>query len=578
MRTLSGFRVRSSSLLLVVSLFAGLLLVLHPVQSQAEIVLTTTTISEGTLDAAGTGGKKFLKVAYTTPAGLIGDTQLTLNWEGGAVLAMNVFDAAGTRLNTPATPLNNTISYALPLVSSTQYSVSIWSKSGAGKYTLSAVTQGEQSGGGTESRPNIIVVNTDDQRFDDIRQMPKMLSWMRDGGTYFPNGYVPTPSCCPSRATLMSGRYVHNNGQYEQMTLGYDLSATTQRYLQDSGYFTGHCGKFLHWVDLSTTAPYHDKWTYFKGGYNNVWFNLDGTVQKLATNSTVNTFTKASQYINDFDTADDTRPFYLYVAPIAPHGPSTPEPQYENAAVLPRDRVASHDETDRSDKPAFIRNVTSTYEDNTASYEDRIRTLMTVDDQFDAMMRTLEQKGELDNTLVIYTSDNGYLLGEHLRHSKFLPYQEAVRVPFFVRWPGKVAAGATDYRYISHVDISPSLLAAAQTTLPASAPAMDGQNFIGNTNPTRAVAYTEYYYDTANAPGIPTWSAIATENYHYIEYYGKSRDRSTVSFREYYDLSADPYEISNLLGDSDTANDPDVATLGATLRQYRDCSGTACHE
>jgi arylsulfatase A-like enzyme len=577
MRTWMQQRVRVGGMV-ILALIVGLVFALQPVSTYAVLTPQTKVLSQGTLDATGATGKKFQKISYTTPANLVGDTTVSLKWDGAGVLAMNMFDATNTKLNQTVQPVNNALSYTLTLSSSTAYSISIWSKTGAGNYTLSALTYADVVDGGNQDRPNIIVVNTDDQRADDIRQMPKMLSWMRDGGTYFPNGYVPTPSCCPSRATLMSGRYVHNNGQYEQMTLGYDLTATTQRYLQEGGYFTGHCGKFLHWVDLSVTAPYHDKWTYFKGGYNNVWYNLDGTVKKLATNSTVNTFTKASEYINDFDVTDDSKPFYLYVAPIAPHGPSTPEPQYANATVLPRERVASHDETDRSDKPAFIRNVTSTFEDNQSSYEDRVRTLMTVDDQFDAMMRTLEARGELDNTLVIYTSDNGYLLGEHLRQSKFLPYLEAVRVPFFVRWPGKIAAGATDSRYISHVDVSPSLLAAANVTLPETAPAQDGTNFLGTGTATRPVAYTEYYFDTANAPGIPSWSAISTGEYHYIEYYGKSRDRSTVSFREYYDLVNDPYETQNLLGDNDPVNDPDVAALGTTLRQYRDCAGAACHD
>ena len=87
------------------------------------------------------------------------------------------------------------------------------------------------------------------------------------GGTNFRNGYVSTPSCCPSRASLMSGRYVHNNGQFRQQNLGFDLDLTIQRYLHDAGYFTGHAGKYLHWLDLSVEAPHFDRWTYFKGGY-----------------------------------------------------------------------------------------------------------------------------------------------------------------------------------------------------------------------------------------------------------------------------------------------------------------------
>ena len=200
-----------------------------------------------------------------------------------------------------------------------------------------------------------------------------------------------------------------------------------------------------------------------------------------------------------------------------------------------------------------------------------IRTLYTVDDQVDRFLRHLQTTGELANTLVLFTSDNGYLLGEHKATSKFLPYRKAVEVPFLLRWPGRVPAGAVDDRLVTHVDVVPTILAA--TGVSQSHVALDGRDILSGF--TRQRALTEYWNDANNNPNIPSWASIRTTAFRYAEFYDNANP-ANVTFREYYNLQADPYELVNLLADGVPSNDPDVVAPSQTLRMTRQCVGAGC--
>ena len=200
-----------------------------------------------------------------------------------------------------------------------------------------------------------------------------------------------------------------------------------------------------------------------------------------------------------------------------------------------------------------------------------IRTLYTVDDQVDRLMRHLQATGELANTLVIFTSDNGFLLGEHKTTEKFLPYRKAVEVPFLVRWPGRIPAGAVDDRLVTYVDVLPTIVAAAGVTQAHAT--LDGRDLLSGH--TRQRALIEYWHDANNSRTIPTWASIRTAAYQYSEYYDIANP-ATVTFREYYNLQADPYQLVNLLADGVPANDPDTAPLSQALRAARQCAGASC--
>jgi arylsulfatase A-like enzyme len=554
--------------LLIVAALVGPALLAAPHRALA----AETVLSSGVADASGAQGPKWRRVDFTVPQS--GQSTLRLSWTGTADMRFTVFNSAtGQKLGENLTAANPK-SVTLSLQAGVGYYSGVWAASGSGSYTY-VLVQGTSPTTTTtpppSGRPNVVVINTDDMRADMATALPKIRQWLADGGTTFRNGYVSTPSCCPSRASLMSGRYVHNNGQYQQQTLGFDLNLTIQRYLHDAGYLTGHAGKFLHWLDLSVEAPNFDRWTYFKGGYENVYMNFDGTVRRSQGYSTTIVFDRAIEYVNDFEGRDDARPFYLYLAPIAPHDPSIAEPKYASATVPAHQPDPSYMEADRTDKPSFVRNQNPTVAAVLATRTAMIRTLYTVDDQVDRLMRHLQATGELANTLVIFTSDNGYLLGEHKATSKFLPYRKAVEVPFLVRWPGRVPAGAVDDRLVTHVDIAPTILAA--TGVSQAHATLDGRDILAGT--TRQRALTEYWNDPNNNPNIPTWASIRTAAYQYTEYYD-SATPATVTFREYYNLQADPYQLVNLLADGVPANDPDTVPLSQTLQAARQCAGTSC--
>lgn len=496
---------------------------------------------------------------------------VTLQWDAAtdniAVAGYKVARNDVTVTMLPATTLVDT-----NLAAETQYMYTVRSYDAAGNESSGSAAVAATTAATPTAKPNVVIINTDDQRADTMVDLPKIRRWLADGGTQFTNGYVSTPSCCPSRATLMSGQYVHNNQQFGQQNQGVNLDLTLQRYLKDAGYFTGHSGKFIHWLPLSQVAPYWDRWTYFKGGYENVWMRMDNqTVQSQGYSTTI-TFDKALNYLDDFESRNDDTPFYMSLAPIAPHSPSIPEPQYANAAVPTLAQTPAHTETDKSDKPSFVRNMNTTYTDGDSNKTAMTRTLYSVDDQVDRLMNRLQELGELDNTLIIYTSDNGYLWGEHGLRSKFLPYTESIKVPFLMRWPNHIGAGITDDRWVTHADIAPTVLSAAGVT--QNLVQFDGRDILSGHE--RSQALTEYYYDTANGNSIPTWAAIQNDSYLYVEYYAKDNNRVTPSYREYYDMVNDPYQLQNLLGDTSTANDPNVTALTAQLAALKDCSGASC--
>jgi arylsulfatase A-like enzyme len=201
--------------------------------------------------------------------------------------------------------------------------------------------------------------------------------------------------------------------------------------------------------------------------------------------------------------------------------------------------------------------------------------LLSVDDMVDAIFRRLVLRGEGGDTLVIYLSDNGYLLGEHGLRKKALPYTHSITVPFMIRWPGKVPAGAVDSsRFIANVDIAPSVLAAAGIQPTLKYP-FDGKAMLSPTGLTTAT-HSPLYLEERTDPGfryIPTWRSLRTGAYQYIEYYDSS---GAIIFREYYDLAADPWQTVNVLWDGDPTNNVDTTRLSDLLARYRTCQGSAC--
>ena len=197
------------------------------------------------------------------------------------------------------------------------------------------------------------------------------------------------------------------------------------------------------------------------------------------------------------------------------------------------------------------------------------RTLLSVDDLVERVMGRLQATGELDDTLVFYLSDNGYSWGEHRHVGKFVPYTESIKVPFLVRWPGRLPAGTVDDRLVATVDIKPTVLAAAGIR-PDPGDTVDGRSLLDGRRRERLLA--EYWRDQANAPGVRDWAALRAPEWQYVENYDQP---GGGTFREFYDLRRDPGMERNLLADDDPGNDP-PATLAAELAAARTCAGASC--
>jgi arylsulfatase A-like enzyme len=420
--------------------------------------------------------------------------------------------------------------------------------------------------------PNVLIILSDDQRHDTLEVMDRTRHWLAKGGTTFSQGYATTPLCCPSRATFFSGRYMHNHGVLDngEFHTDLDLRYTLPRYLKDSGYQTAMVGKYAPGWSKSKPPPHFDNFALSSGGYVNTTYNVDGKSKK-ASYTTDFLRDQALRYLDNFESRDDDRPWFLYLAPQAPHddseGKFPPAPRHKNASVPAFEPVPSRPEKDMSDKPSFLRKKTRTQSESKTAHDNQLRTLMSLDEAVDAVFEQLEESGELDNTLVIYTADNGYHWGEHGVDSKGLPYSESVRVPFLVRWPGHVDAGATDDRHVAGLDVQPTVLDAADVSPTLGYP-LDGRSLLDPG--ARDKILLEFH---TGHRSYPSWAVLRTADTHYTEYYGK--DDKTVTWREYYDLEADPYQIDNLLEDDDPGNDPDVDALSEELERHRACEGSS---
>jgi arylsulfatase A-like enzyme len=434
--------------------------------------------------------------------------------------------------------------------------------------------------------PNIFIYHLDDLRdafpggVDPLQFMPKTRQWMSTGRRYT-QSFVNDPSCCPSRASMMTGRYPHNNGVLDQQDgAQFPPQYSLACYLDRAGYATYVAGKFLTTWPRTQLPPCFDHSSVIWGGYNNVAARVDGVARTATGYSTTWLGNRGREYVTQ--ALAGSAPFLLYETPQAPHwvnvtvnGTTTqravPETKYANVNVGTCSGVP---EADRSDKPAYVRRHNYTTTQAQGMCASQLRAIMSADDQFAATMQLLSDRGVLANTLVILSSDNGFLWGEHGRWEKFTPYEPAIRTPLLVRWPGHITAGTDSSRLVTLVDILPTVLQAAGITPPATAPRLDGESLLGASG--RTVVYAEYDVDEVANPNIPSWRMIRTRTVKYVHTYDA---QGTIIAREYYNLTNDPNEHTNLLGDSNSGNDPPAATLTSLVSQlnsFATCVGAAC--
>ncbi len=454
-------------------------------------------------------------------------------------------------------------------------------------------------------QPNIIFILTDDMRKDDLKKtyMPQTTTQLVAKGRSFENAFVSTALCCPSRATIMRGQYAHNTDVWFNNNVfdpdpnvrdggwegyngnGYEDDNVATR-LHDTGYRTGLFGKYLNgYISGGTTVPPKwDDWFAFKQvGYYNYDVNDNGTIKHYGTTNSDYSTDVLNREVQQFigASAPQGKPFFAYVAPYAPHGPATPAPRDRHTFdQVKAPRSPSFNEADVSDKPPWIkslRRLTSTDIANIdRRHENRVESLQAVDDLVAGVVRKLGEQGELSNTYIVFTSDNGFHHGEHrIQRGKGRPYEESARVPLVIRGPDAAApatpvvqpASSTD-KLVLNTDYFPTFtdLAGAQT--PSY---VDGRSLLpvltGSTTTSWRTAILIEGRKYSADPEIPVdlnYNGIRTSTGKYIEYEG--------GFRELYDLSpsADPNELTNTYSSADPTVPP-LSDLKARLDALKGC-------
>src|SRR5688572_7468396 len=320
------------------------------------------------------------------------------------------------------------------------------------------------AGAPAADKPNLLVVMTDDQRAQGtLEVMPATRRKIGRQGITFTNAHATTPKCCPSRASIFTGLYAHNhkvisNGEADKL----DHSITVQRRLRKKGYRTAIFGKFLNAWPVEVNPPFFDDWAISNGNYNKSFWNIGGRPRTKRSYSVDFVAKKAARFIRDADRADDTQPWLAWVTPYAPHLPSSPPDRYRNERLPAFPLTPAIEEVDVSDKPDFLQRAYDRDNFLATMRDDGRRSLMAVDDLVARLMDQLKRRREVENTLVVFASDNGFMLGEHGGVvGKDLPYPASTGIPLMMRWPGHIRRGRTSDELVANIDVAATLLEAA---------------------------------------------------------------------------------------------------------------------
>ncbi|HUS66682.1 MAG TPA: sulfatase [Kofleriaceae bacterium] len=444
---------------------------------------------------------------------------------------------------------------------------------------------------GAAAPPNIVYIVLDDLDTIAMQHMPKARALIADEGVELENYFFTYAVCCPSRTSVLTGKYPHNHrvlgnsyprGGFRRLFESGQESSTVAVWLQERGYHTALIGKYLNQYSQDSDPTYVPPgWSEWFGraegaGFYDYSLVENGTLVRYGGKpkdyGTDVIARKAVALIERQDTADD-QPFFLYLAPAAPHGPATSAPRHaELFAGVSYPRAPSFNEKDVSDKPSWIRAKPRHDADKIRllerRYRDRLRSLQAADDLVEDVVAQLTASGELDNTFIIFASDNGFHLGEHrLAGGKRTAYEHDIRVPMWVRGPG-VPRGETRSHWILNIDLAATMAELAG----AEAPITDGVSFrdVLSATPPPADEWRRDFivinrYLETDLDDEPDIDALRSGRYKYIE--------SNGGERELYDLLTDPHELNSIHATADPAL---LQSLRARMMELSACSGAEC--
>ena len=472
--------------------------------------------------------------------------------------------------------------------------------------------------GAAASGPNVVVVMTDDQRFDDMPALPKTRRLIGEAGVTFTRSFASYPVCCPARATFFTGQYAHNHEVrclYPRCGGGY--GKLNQReylpvWLERAGYATAHIGKFLNSYGSERPPDKPNGWTEWHGLVDHSTYRMWG--YDLFENDERHTYGRVRREVGRYYQTDvltekatqfiDRRarrdaPFFLSVAYLAPHHESGRTQELTGKLVRPaprhRQRYAhmalpkppSFNESDLDDKPWFVarwnRAISARREAAILKRtRERWASLPAVDDGVEAIIEALRRTGELDNTYVIFTSDHGFMQGEHrIPQGKMVPYDPSTQVPLLIRGPG-IPRDRTTKALVGDVDLAPTILDA--TPARPSRP-LDGRSILPFARDVRLRSLRPFLHTTAGQgargrtntreggtrgtqPRVPAWSAVRTTRWLYVEYKGGQR--------ELYDLKHDHWQMNSVIDDPRSGARIRRNTLRRLLDDLRGCRGRSC--
>ncbi len=465
--------------------------------------------------------------------------------------------------------------------------------------------QAARPGATHPDKPNIVFVLTDDQTASEFAYMPNLKALVADQGVTFPNFLISVSLCCPSRTSILRGQYAHNHGVHTNVWPTGSLSrfqaegletSTVATWLQGAGYRTGLVGKYLngygfHHARIKDEPETAD--TYVPPGWSQWFAVLRGAT--AAFDYRVNTNGKILEYghrateyavdvLRDQAVTFIRRssglgvPFFAYIAVSPPHLPATPAPRHSqlfSSAMVPR--TGSYDEADVDTKPAYVRThprlTQETMGQIDARYRQRLRSLQSVDEMIADLVKVLAETGQLADTYIFVTSDNGYLQGQHrIPMAKQAPYEESINVSMAVRGPG-IPAGSVARELAGNIDLAPTFAEIAHARIPDF---VDGRSLLPvllakpEARPVwRSAFLIEHWPSRGDIEGdltdMPKFEAVRLRDSIFVEYDGGER--------ELYDLAKDPSELHNL---SPTAPRHLVDRLSGLLAQLASCKAQGC--
>jgi arylsulfatase A-like enzyme len=452
----------------------------------------------------------------------------------------------------------------------------------------SAAVPGQQAA----SRPNFVFVLTDDLALNLVSRMPHVLALQKAGST-MSRYYVVDSLCCPSRAAIFTGEYPHDDGVFTNTGSdggynAYNKNGNPRKSfavaLQKSGYRTAMMGKYLNgYLPANKIPPGWDEWDVTGKGYPefNYTLNENGTLRHYGSNAksylTDVLSAKAGSFIDS--AAASGNPFMLEVATFAPHAPYTPAPRYATAASTVAYPKTSAYNTLPKNPPSWLAGrapLTAAQNHRiTVAYRKRIEADLSVDDMIGHIEARLRAAGVARNTYIVFSSDNGYHMGEYrLLPGKQTAFDTDIHVPLIVSGPG-VPAGHVVSQLASNIDLAPTFETLAGLRVPAS---VDGRSLVGLWHGGRPANWRQAILIEHHGPDAdpgdpdgqnnmsgrpPSYEAVRTANALYVGY--------ASGKQEYYDTARDPLELRNI----GAAGVP--ASLKRALAALENChSGVSC--